>query len=255
MINRLTAFLLSLGLLSSCQSAFTQFYEDYSGPVKDLIVPPSAVPRILSGDENTDDLIARMWTDGYVLIGASSFNGVQEDRAGAIEQALKVGAEIVALNVSYESTERGSVPITTQQAVTTTSSGTASTYGSGGAAYGRYFGTTTTMVPTTTYVPYAVDRFDQVALYFAPVKPACLGIFQKELSNEERQLIGSNKGVRVFAVRRGSPAYLADILPGDIILNSDDVFSIRRGVTSEARVQRRERSLLISVTGGEGCPA
>jgi hypothetical protein len=255
MINRLTVMLLSLGLLSSCQSAFTQFYEDYSGPAKDVIAPPSAKPRIVSGSESPDELIARMYTDGYVLIGASSFNGVQEDRAGAIEQALKVGAEIVALNVSYSSTDRGSVPITTQQAVTTTSSGTASAYGSAGAAYGRYFGTTTTMVPTTTYVPYAVDRFDQVALYFAPLKPACLGIFDRGLSNEERQLIGSNKGARVFAVRRGSPAYLADIIPGDIILNSEDVFSIRRGITLEARVQRGERTLLFSVTGGEGCPA
>jgi hypothetical protein len=110
------------------------------------------------------------------------------------------------------------------------------------------------MVPQTTYIPYSEDRFDQLALFFAPLIPPCAGIYERELSNEDKQLIGSNKAIRVFAVRRGSAAYLADIIPGDIVLNTDVLDSMRRGVASEVRIKRGDKDITLSVTGGDGCP-
>jgi len=49
------------------------------------------------------------------------------------------------------------------------------------------------------------------------------GIFPKELTMDLRQKIGSNKGMLVFAVRKGSPGFQADILAGDIVKKIGDI--------------------------------
>jgi S1-C subfamily serine protease len=49
------------------------------------------------------------------------------------------------------------------------------------------------------------------------------GFFPKELTTDLRQKIGSNKGMLVFAVRKGSPAFQADILAGDIVKKIGDI--------------------------------
>ena len=49
------------------------------------------------------------------------------------------------------------------------------------------------------------------------------GFFPKELTTELRKKIGSAKGMLVFAVRHGSPAYQADILAGDIVKKIGDI--------------------------------
>jgi hypothetical protein len=254
------AALLAVALLSGCQSGFSQFYEDYSTPWQGQLIAPTGDPRVVPGGGNADQVVASMFADGYVLIGVSSFNGPTESRTAAIQQARKVGAERIVLDVQYTNTNQGAIPLTTQQVVTSTTRGTASAYGTGGSAYGTYSGTTTTTVPQTTYIPYSVDRYDQMALYFAPLGPPCFGVLLTELSDEDKRLIGSNRGARVNAVRRGSSAYNADILPGDLVVSVDghalsQDIPLRRGVSSAVGVRRGTQDLSISVTGGDGCPA
>ena len=49
------------------------------------------------------------------------------------------------------------------------------------------------------------------------------GFHPKELTKDIRQKIGSDKGMVVVAVRKGSPAFQADILAGDIVKKIGDI--------------------------------
>jgi S1-C subfamily serine protease len=54
-------------------------------------------------------------------------------------------------------------------------------------------------------------------------KPAIFGLSVRELNNEQRKELNSNIGVIVSSVVKGSPAYLADFLKGDIIKKIGDI--------------------------------
>ena len=111
------------------------------------------------------------------------------------------------------------MPITTPTTSTTYNSRTVSAYGSGGYANGMYSGTSTTYDTQTTYIPYSVDRYEQAALFFKPLARIGLGVKLGLLSDADKQRLQSNKGMLVEAVRKGSPAFAADILPGDIVIS------------------------------------
>jgi S1-C subfamily serine protease len=85
-------------------------------------------------------------------------------------------------------------------------------------AYGS--GTTTTYGTSTTYVPVTVHRSDYGALYFVKIRFG-LGIVFRDLNNDERQELQTNKGVVVRVVVDGTPAFDADILVGDVITAVD----------------------------------
>ncbi|CCA93375.1 PDZ domain-containing protein [Novosphingobium sp. PP1Y] len=101
---------------------------------------------------------------------------------------------------------------------TSYSRGNVQAYGTGGSAHGSYSGTTTTYGSQTTYLPYQVNRFRKTALYFSFVPKIGAGILTRELTPDEVAKFETRRAVAVQAIRDGSPAYLADILPGDIIL-------------------------------------
>lgn len=244
--------------LAGCASGYSEFYQDYSEQWQPYVAPSTAEPKVVSMSGDVDQVVNRMYADGYALVGISSFNGPVEERSAAIEQARKVGAERIVLDARYTNTNQGAIPFTTQQAVTSTTSGNVSAYGRGGAVYGTYSGTTTTMVPQTNYIPYAVDRYDQMAMFFAPLGPACVGVLVVDLTEEQKQAIGSNKAVRVTSVRRNSPAYEADIVPGDLIMSVDgkpysEASVIVSGAVSNFVVLRGKEKLTFKVLGGAGC--
>jgi hypothetical protein len=60
-----------------------------------------------------------------------------------------------------------------------------------------------------------------LAVYFAKMKDMGLGVSTSEPTRPEQQTFGTNKGIVVRAVRNGSSAYDAEILPGDLILKFD----------------------------------
>ena len=159
-----------------------------------------------------------MYENGYVPVGSSSFVGPAQAASGAITQAKKVGAEIVVLYSKYQSTATGAIPITTPTQQTSFTSGTVNAFGSAGFGTGTYQGTTTTYGSQTTYVPFSVDRYDQAALYFAPAERKGLGVQFAAMTDQQKQQAATNQGVAVVSVRKESPAFRADILPGDIVL-------------------------------------
>jgi C-terminal processing protease CtpA/Prc len=72
---------------------------------------------------------------------------------------------------------------------------------------------------------YHFDRFDQAASFWVKKKPPRLGIVFRDLTQEEKQRNQRNRGAVVFAIVKGSPAFLADVLRGDLVtaLGNDDV--------------------------------
>ena len=87
-----------------------------------------------------------------------------------------------------------------------------------------YFSGTSTAYGTSV-VPFVVNnrRYDQVAVYFAQsnVKPK-VGIFFNDLTDKERKEYGQNTGVVIQTVIENSPAFLANIVNGDLILKFDN---------------------------------
>jgi membrane-associated protease RseP (regulator of RpoE activity) len=176
----------------------------------------------VTNDLERDDL--SLLENGYVLIGYSAFNSGTVDSKLAIKQAKKVGATLVLIQSQYTHTVTGVIPYTVQnpsQTVTTHNSGRI--YGSSG--YERYSGTSTTTVPgdyTTYQIPYSEDRYAYAATFWAKVERCGVGLWFNDLTDELRRTIGSNRGVVVTAVIKGSPAFNADIMRGDIITRIND---------------------------------
>jgi S1-C subfamily serine protease len=86
-------------------------------------------------------------------------------------------------------------------------------------AYGT--GTTTTYGTSTNYIPMTVDQHSYMAVYMAKFTFK-VGLVLDPLTDADRQVIESNAGARVSIVVDGTPAFDADILPGDILLSIAD---------------------------------
>lgn len=206
-------------LLAGCASGYEQFYQPVPIPAG-LVLPAAGPPTVVtsSGDALRD--VQGMFTDGYVAVGHASFNGPNQGVAGALAQAKKVGASHVVMAAKYAQTVQGAIPMTLPTTTTSQTSGTVNAFGTGGSATATYSGTTTTQGSQTTYIPYSVDRYDQQAIFFAPLARHGLGMRAFPPTTEQAAARGSNRGLIVDAVRRGSPAHRADILPGDVILEA-----------------------------------
>lgn len=246
-------------LLAGCESGYEKFYVDVIPAVQEWVEPhnPAEIPVIYSSSGDFDADVYSMFENGYLPIGSVSFNGPIESQDNIIEQAKKVGADAVVASSEFTNSVTSSIPITTSTPVTTYHSGSATAYGSGGSAYGTYSGTSTTYVPSTTYIPVTVNRYDQSAIFFARMKPSCLGFWMAEISTEERQKIGTNSGFKIAALRKDAPFYAADIVPGDIVLEIDDAkvtltteFGFSSGQNINVTVFRNGTILQKAVTTG-----
>jgi S1-C subfamily serine protease len=71
----------------------------------------------------------------------------------------------------------------------------------------------------TTYVPVNTDYYEYSATFWAKVKPSPIGVLVDPLSEDQKKELQSNKGVVVDWVVRGTPAYNADVLKGDILVS------------------------------------
>ena len=165
--------------------------------------------------------------NGYALVGYSSFNAAKATESQLIAQAEAVNAEIVLSYAEYTNTVSGVVPLTLPdtQVSQTTMSGTA--YGSGGYTSMNGTATTTTTGTKTTYIPYSTNRYDFEASYWVKLKPMSLGVYAEDLTTETRRAIGSNKGAFINLVVNDSPAFMADLFPGDIVrrFNGEEVIN------------------------------
>ncbi len=96
-------------------------------------------------------------------------------------------------------------------------------YGGYGVSSYRGTATTTTYGTQTTMIPYSASRYEYLATYWAKIKVIFFGVHVRDMNAELRQKNRTNKGVYVYAVIKGSPAFNADIVNGDVLLKIGDI--------------------------------
>ena len=168
---------------------------------------------------------------GYRSVGYVSFNADAKDYTSDLhDKAKEVQADIVLIHSSYMGTRSGVIPLVTYQPGQTSTTYTngqvqANAYGRGGYAYGtaNYSGTSTTTAPgtyNTNFIPYSVERDSYSAVFFRKYH-YLFGARWVPLDDEQRRVLQRNTGVVVSLVVEGTPAFLANILPGDILVTMD----------------------------------
>jgi hypothetical protein len=206
-------------LVSACANPYSQFYRG----TPDARLRPDYLPttdelKIYSTNDMARD-IKTLMRKGFLPIGESSFNAGtgSVSRAQLRKHAQKIGAHAVLISSRFTHSVSGAIPLAVPTTTTSYSTGTGTAYGPRGSitAYGT--GSTTTYGTETTWVPYTVNRADFNAVYFVKAK-AQVGIFAEALDDETRRRLETNSGVRVGVVAEGSPAFEADVLPGDILI-------------------------------------
>ena len=215
----------------------TQFYQDYTKqmPVafKQNFLPPSGDPQLVAVTEiEYLPKVHQYEEQGYLLVGGAAFQGPAITQSQLIAQAKAVGADIVFFSSELSGTQRGVRPIITYQpgqTYNTSESGTvyANAYGSGGYAsgFGTYSGSATTTSSGTynaEYVPYQYDVYRTSTAFWRKLKPLVFGARFKPIPDDLRIALQRNTGAYVSAVIQGSPAFKANILDGDLIIQIAD---------------------------------
>jgi hypothetical protein len=216
---------LSLALVCmGCVNPYAKFYQGApdARSTRGYVQDATPVQIFSTSDFQRDGL--ELMRRGYVAVGQSSFNaGTNAVKGSQLRaQAGRIGAQVVLVSSRYTNTATGAVPLAIPTTSTTTSSGTATAYGSGGSATAYGTGTSTTTGSQTVMMPYSIARADFNAQYFVRVRLR-LGTYTLALDDSTRLRLQTNAGVRVVVVVTGSPAFGADILPGDILLQAGSV--------------------------------
>lgn len=208
----LTVVLPSAAIANAWEDNFVSWF-----PNDDYIRSDEETQRIASsGDLDTD--IGTLYRQGFIPIGYTAFESGNDQTRDGERLGEKLGASHMVVGVNLESSRSSTIPLTLPNTTTSRTNGNASVFGSGGSATGTFNSTTTTTGNQTTYIPITRNRFSKFALYFAPEPKFGAGIYSRQITSEEMQELGTRFAIAVRFVRDYSPAYYADILPGDIIL-------------------------------------
>jgi hypothetical protein len=214
--------------LIGCSNPFRETYESrlelWSGAEPSALLPATGPPKLVTSDRLRRDAV-RMMENGYVLLGRSQFTGTDIDGRAALAQAEDVGASVVLLQAEYAKTVTEAVPMTEwipDRTVTYTIVEEVQTGPDAGALVEREVTRTIEGEFQTYYIPETSDYYDVAATFWAKAKAPRFGVLVQPLTNEAKQEIESNRGVMVRTVIIDSPAYEADVLPGDIITRFGD---------------------------------
>ncbi len=229
-LQTLVLLAIGAGLLSGCANPYTKFYQDYAGRMsiarQQRLLPLSSPPQVISvSAQRHRDEGQKLEERGFVILGEAAFVG----DAGAteqqmIEQAKKVGAEVVIHTFEYSHSEQGIMPLFSYQP-----GQTYTTHHSGSVVYGRsygtYSGTSTATTPGTyhtDYIPYQRQHYDYLASFWRRTRPPIFGVTLNPLPDELRTTLQRNSGAHVVLVVMDSPAFKANILKGDVIVQFAD---------------------------------
>ncbi len=223
LIRRVSYVIASL-LLAGCASGYQSFYTPVDGATPEAIAssraaPAPATPQVERSRPADPETVTKVYGKrGYVVVGYSSFNsGRNESEAAAVKQGQAVGADLVLIfNPQYTGSVTTNIPLTTPTTTTSYTTASATAYGAGApvTAYGN--ATTTTHGSKTTYVPMTVNRSDFGAVFFVKQR-VNFGAFTRDLNDTERQDLQTNQGAVVVTIIDDTPAFRADVLPGDVI--------------------------------------
>lgn len=205
------------GCATSGHQTFYQPYIDETFLADVELLREGQKPDVYSSD-NLERDIPVMLSKGYVVIGASAFNGGFAGVDEVAAQASRVGATIAIVRYEYTGTQTSTVPLFMPTTSTSYHSGSVQGYGGFATYSGTSRTTGTTVVPMTTNQ----RRFDQEAVYFAKLNRRLkYGVYLDDLSPDMRRKIQRNMGALVSVVVEDTPAFLANVLPGDILIKVD----------------------------------
>ena len=155
----------------------------------------------------------------FFILGSSSFTAPLQSESSLVRFGTSLGATHATYERKYLRTNSGAMPFTTSTPTTSYSSG--SIYTPSGTA--SYSGTTYGTQTTTTMIPYSIDRYSHSVIYWAPFAgtPAT-GVIPIDLSYEDTIRFNRNTGALVDVVAKDTPAFYANILPGDLIIQIDE---------------------------------
>lgn len=226
--------------LSGCGTTnyVSKFYDDYTAGVPKHMIDARVLPyskiTVVRGSSNLKSDHIEMLRKNYVLIGVSGFSGTNINLSDTmiVEHAKKVQADFALYSTGYLGSEQGTQPVlnyTPGQTSTTNSYGTvnANAYGSGGYAYGsaNYMGSSTTNTMGTlsvSHVPATFHRYEySVAFYRKGVSPI-LGAITENLSDELRKKYQRNTGVVITTIIYNTPAFMANLFEGDVVIAIND---------------------------------
>lgn len=208
----------ALGLLAA--GCLSNPYSQSFSPSDDLaerepyLAQGSGPIVILEGTDTEADLES-MRRQGYDAVGYSEFEGRLVAEGEARDIAQEIGANRILVYREDLGTESGWRPMMVPW---------------GGFYPWRPWGTAgfrscrtglPHYVPQVTYVPYTEQRYSQTAVFYAPIRSGGLGVFVRETSEDEQQRLASKGGAVITAVVDGSPAALAGLRSGDIIVEID----------------------------------
>ena len=216
-MNRTCLLLFSSFLfLVGCVSPWEKFYSGTETPADYVYGGSTTCHRVDSPEE-----VKAYLRDGYAVFGESNFNaggGVSLDSLQG--QGEKVGADIVLYWAGNAQTSQSAMVIPQFNP------GTQQTTYLNGYGYGSSFsGTATTYTPGTyssQVVPVTVTRMDYSALFLRKrvTRPA-LGISVRGMTSAEASSVGTNSAVAIELVMRHTPAFGADVMDGDFLLEID----------------------------------
>lgn len=212
---------LALVMLGMSQVANANDWEKFyrpNGNTIDQTLPSTSDPEVVASTGDFEHDMELMYRKGFAPIGFTSFNSPNSKTDDAIRLAKKLQAQYLIMGTNLVSTRTVALPLTLPNTTTSTTNGTVSAYGRGGYANGTYSGTTTTYGSSTTYIPMTVNRFRKEAIYFRQIPKMGIGIATRDLTTQEISVLETRRAIAVRFVRDNSPAYLADVLPGDIFL-------------------------------------
>lgn len=185
-------------------------------------VPAASAPQVLPSSGSVEADIGALWTKGFVAIGYTAFDTNNGSTRDGERLAKKLKARYVIISSQMTATSTIQIPIKTPNNTTSYTNGTVNVLGNNGSAQGNYNQTTTTYGSNTTYIPMVSSRYSKMAIFFRELEKQGTGINPRELLPEEVRRFETKRAFVVRFVRDGSPAYMADILPGDVVLKVND---------------------------------
>ena len=187
-------------LLSGCASPVYKYFTPMQ--VTNATEPISCINPQVTVIQSIDPNMQKVLRQGWVEVGYSSWNDEASDiQSDLIKKAKEINACLVLVYKKQSGSEIEEMPV----------DGYAPSPFFGGGYYGSYYG------GFTSYAPYTVYLYQYDIFFLTKMERFYTGLYVADLDDKSRKLIQSNKGVVVTLVVNESPAYNADIIPGDII--------------------------------------